>query len=317
LRAIRLELGGSNAFVVLDDADVELAAGCAMIASLEFQGQTCIRASRHIVQRAVADAYLEAVTRRAAALQVGDPFTPGAALGPLISTAQIERLHRTIVEPSLAMGAKLVTGGTYDGLFYRPTVLTDVTPEMPAFREEVFGPVIPVTVVDTEASTDTYVPSLDLCLVHNIRDLSDYQGGVFWRWMLNSFIYAGVGGLPASFVSPATGYALATYAFRGRTALFNTILAGVLLPQIVLAVPQYLLLSKIGLTDSLIGVLLTSDDKFPLTVGLYSLLRHGAAEASLYSLVITGTVLSVLSVIALFLSLQRFWRIDLVTGALK
>jgi multiple sugar transport system permease protein len=239
-------------------------------------------------------------------------------------------------------------------------------------------------------STDTYVPSLDLGLVHNIRDLSAYQGGIFWRWMLNSFFYAAVGGVLASFVSAATGYALAKYAFRGRTALFNTILAGVLLPQIVLAVPQYLLLSKAGLTDSLIGVLLpqlfnpygiylcriyalsavpdslleagridgagegrlffsvglrlmgpglvtvfllqfiaiwnnfllpytmlTSDDKFPLTVGLYSLLRHGAAEASLYSLVITGTLLSVLPVIALFLSLQRFWRIDLVTGALK
>jgi multiple sugar transport system permease protein len=239
-------------------------------------------------------------------------------------------------------------------------------------------------------STDTYTPSLDLGIVHNIRDLSDYQGGIFWHWMLNSFFYAAVGGLLASFVSAATGYALAKYEFRGRGALFNTILAGVLLPQIVLAVPQYLLLSKVGLTDSLIGVLLpqlfnpygiylckiyaqsavpdslleagridgagegrlflsvglrlmgpglvtvfllqfiaiwnnfllpyvmlTSDDKFPLTVGLYSLLRHGAAEASLYSLVITGTLLSVLPVIALFLSLQRFWRIDLVTGALK
>lgn len=239
-------------------------------------------------------------------------------------------------------------------------------------------------------STDTYTPSFDLGIVRNIRDLSHYQGGIFWHWMLNSFFYAAVGGLLASFVSAATGYALAKYEFRGRTALFNTILAGVLLPQIVLAVPQYLLLSKVGLTDSLVGVLLpqlfnpygiylckiyaqsavpdslleagridgagegrlflsvglrlmgpglvtvfllqfiaiwnnfllpyvmlTSDDKFPLTVGLYSLLRHGAAEASLYSLVITGTLLSVLPVIALFLSLQRFWRIDLVTGALK
>lgn len=150
LRDIRLELGGSNAFVVLDDADVELAADCAMVASLEFQGQTCISASRHIVQRAVADAYVEAITRRAAALKVGDPFDAGNALGPLISTAQRDRLHGAIVEPSLAMGARLATGGTYDGLFYRPTVLTGVTPEMPAFREEVFGPVLPVTVVDTE-----------------------------------------------------------------------------------------------------------------------------------------------------------------------
>lgn len=239
-------------------------------------------------------------------------------------------------------------------------------------------------------STATYSPSFDLGIFHNIKDLSTYQHGIFWRWMLNSFFYAAVGGLLASFVSAATGYALAKYAFRGRNALFNTILAGVLLPQIVLAVPQYLLLSKIGMTNSLIGVLLpqlfnpygiylcriyaasavpdslleagridgagegrlffsvalrlmgpglvtvfllqfiaiwnnfllpyvmlTSDDKFPLTVGLYSLLRHGADEASLYSLVVTGTLLSVIPVIALFLSLQRFWRIDLVTGALK
>ncbi|SEN84991.1 aldehyde dehydrogenase family protein [Actinacidiphila rubida] len=151
LRDIRLELGGSNAFVVLDDADVQLAASCAMIASLEFQGQTCISASRHIVVRSVADAYLDAVTRRAAALTVGDPFDPTTVLGPLISTAQVDRVHRAIVEPSLAMGARLLTGGTHDGLFYRPTVLADVTPAMPAFREEIFGPVIPVTVVDTEA----------------------------------------------------------------------------------------------------------------------------------------------------------------------
>jgi benzaldehyde dehydrogenase (NAD) len=150
LRDIRLELGGSNAFVVLDDADVELAASCAMIASFEFQGQTCISASRHIVQREVAAGYLGALTRRAAALTVGDPFTPGTALGPLISAAQRDRVHHGIVEPSLAMGARALTGAGYDGLFYRPTVLADVTPDMPAFREEIFGPVIPVTVVDTE-----------------------------------------------------------------------------------------------------------------------------------------------------------------------
>ncbi len=239
-------------------------------------------------------------------------------------------------------------------------------------------------------STDTYVPSLGSGIVRNIGDLSSYEGGIFWRWMLNSFGYAFVGAVLASTVSAAAGYALAKYAFRGRTALFNTILAGVLLPQIVLAIPQYLLLSKVGLTDNYLGVLLPqlfnpygiylcriyaaasvpdsmleagridgagefrlfrsvglrlmapglitvfllqfiviwnnfllpfvmveSDDKFPLTVGLYSLLRHGANQASLYSLVIAGTLLSVIPVIALFLSLQRYWRIDLVTGAVK
>lgn len=239
-------------------------------------------------------------------------------------------------------------------------------------------------------STATYLPSLGDGILRNIQDLSTYQGGIFWRWMLNSFGYALVGGVLASLVSATAGYAIAMYPFRGRKTLFNTILACVLLPQIVLAIPQYLLLSNVGLTDHYLGVLLpqlfnpygiylcriyaaasvpeslleagrldgaselrlfgsvglrlmtpglitvfllqfiaiwnnfllpfvmlSSDDKFPLTVGLYSLLRHGAQEASLYSLVITGTLLSVLPVIALFLSLQRYWRLDLVTGALK
>jgi len=150
LRPIRLELGGDNAFLVLADADVDLAASLAMVASLEFQGQTCISSSRHIVVRDVADEYIAAVTRRVEALRVGDPLSGEADLGPLISTAQRDRVHQTIVEPSIAMGAKLVAGGTYDGLFYRPTVLTGVTPDMPAFTEEIFGPVVPITVVDTE-----------------------------------------------------------------------------------------------------------------------------------------------------------------------
>lgn len=149
LRPIRLELGGSNAFVVLDDADIELAASCAMIASLEFQGQTCISASRHIVQRDVADDYLDALTKRAEALRVGDPFENGTDLGPLISEKQRDRVHG-IVQESIDLGARLITGGTYEGLFYRPTVLAGVTPDMPAFSEEIFGPVLPVTVVDSE-----------------------------------------------------------------------------------------------------------------------------------------------------------------------
>ncbi|MGW7545934.1 aldehyde dehydrogenase family protein [Streptomyces sp. NPDC054770] len=152
LRPIRLELGGSNAFVVLDDADIDLAASCAMVASLEFQGQTCISASRHIVTRAVADRYLDALTRRAAALRVGDPMSGAADLGPLISARQRDRVH-ALVAASVEMGAEVLTGGTFDGfggLFYRPTVLAKVTPEMPAFTEEIFGPVLPVTVVDDQ-----------------------------------------------------------------------------------------------------------------------------------------------------------------------
>ncbi|WP_329348331.1 aldehyde dehydrogenase family protein [Streptomyces sp. NBC_01261] len=163
LRPVRLELGGSNAFVVLDDADIDLAASCAMVASLEFQGQTCISASRHIVTRAVADRYLDALTRRAAALRVGDPMSGTAELGPLISTRQRDRVH-ALVTASVEMGAEVLTGGTFDGLFYRPTVLAKVTPDMPAFTEEIFGPVLPVTVVDDQEEAVTVTNGLPMLM---------------------------------------------------------------------------------------------------------------------------------------------------------
>jgi benzaldehyde dehydrogenase (NAD) len=145
-----LELGGDNAFVVLEDADVDKASACGAWASFEFQGQTCISASRHIVHRAVADRYRDAVVARARRIRVGDPYREDVELGPLISEVQRDRVHKEIVEASVAMGARVVEGGTYDGLFYRPTVLVDVTPKMPAFTEEIFGPVVPITVVDSE-----------------------------------------------------------------------------------------------------------------------------------------------------------------------
>jgi benzaldehyde dehydrogenase (NAD) len=147
-----LELGGDNAFVVLDDADVEAASACGAWASFDFQGQTCISASRHIVHRAVADRYRDAIVERARRIRVGDPYRQDVELGPLISEVQRDRVHKEIVEASVAMGARIVEGGTYDGLFYRPTVLEHVTPDMPAFTEEIFGPVVPITVVDSEAA---------------------------------------------------------------------------------------------------------------------------------------------------------------------
>jgi benzaldehyde dehydrogenase (NAD) len=150
-KAAATELGGDNAFVVLDDADIEHAANCAVWTSLWFQGQTCITAGRHIVHRVVADAFTEAVVERVRKLRVGDPLRESVDLGPVISAEQRARFHERLVEPSIAAGAKVAVGAKYDGLFYRPTVLTDVTPDMPIFCEETFGPVMPITVVDSEA----------------------------------------------------------------------------------------------------------------------------------------------------------------------
>jgi benzaldehyde dehydrogenase (NAD) len=150
-RSVATELGGDNAFVILDDADLDQAASAAVWASLWYQGQTCISAGRHIVMRSVADAFTDAVVARVERLTVGNPLTDPVSLGPIISEVQLDRFHTGLVLPSIAAGAKVATGATHDGLFYRPTVLTGVTPDMPVFTEEIFGPVMPITVVDTEA----------------------------------------------------------------------------------------------------------------------------------------------------------------------
>jgi benzaldehyde dehydrogenase (NAD) len=164
------ELGGDNAFVVLDDADIDQAASCAVWTSLWYQGQTCISAGRHLVHRVVADAFTEAVVERVRRLRVGDPLRESVDLGPVISAEQLARFHDRLVEPSIAAGAKVAVGATHDGLFYQPTVLTDVTPDMPIFREETFGPVMPITVVDSEAE------ALDLVNRHRTLMNSVFTG---------------------------------------------------------------------------------------------------------------------------------------------
>ncbi|CAN5503566.1 benzaldehyde dehydrogenase [soil metagenome] len=149
LKKVALELGGNNAFIVLDDADIEAAAAAGAWGSFLHQGQICMASGRHIVHRKVADAYIEALAAKAARLPVGDPFRQQVALGPIINEKQLANVH-AIVSQSVDQGAHLVTGGTYEGLFYRPTVLGAVTPEMPAFGKEIFGPVAPVIIAEDD-----------------------------------------------------------------------------------------------------------------------------------------------------------------------
>ncbi|MEH1128788.1 carbohydrate ABC transporter permease [Micromonospora sp. CPCC 206061] len=224
----------------------------------------------------------------------------------------------------------------------------------------------------------------------NVGELSDYGGGIYWRWMVNTALYAGVGAGLSAGLSGLSGYTLAKYRFAGRSVIFNVLLAGVLVPGIVLAIPQYLMLAKVGLTNTYWSVLLPSivspygiylariyaaaavpdtiveaarvdgasefrifrsvalpmmvpgmitvflvqfvaiwnnfllpfimladDRKFPVTLGLYTLLNRGATEPALYSLVITGALLSMIPLVAVFLTLQRYWRVDLLSGAVK
>jgi multiple sugar transport system permease protein len=254
-------------------------------------------------------------------------------------------------------------------------------------------PVVWVVMASTKNASElfdsfTLAPSTHLW--DNLVDLSGYRDGLFWRWMLNTALYAGVGGLLSVLVSAMAGYGLAKYTFRGKTAIFNMILAGVLVPGVVLAIPQYLLLAKVGMTNTYWAVLLPSiispygiylsriyaaaavpddvleaartdgakegriffslavpmmlpglvtvflfqfvaiwnnfmlpyimlgdDHLFPLTVGLSGLLNQGATQPAMYTSVITGALLSIIPLVALFLTLQRFWQVDLAAGAVK
>lgn len=227
-------------------------------------------------------------------------------------------------------------------------------------------------------------------LLGNLSDLFAYREGIFWVWMLNTALYAGLGAALSTLVSVVSGYALAKFEFPGRGTIFTILIGGILVPTVVLAIPQYLMLSKVGLANTYWSVLLPSilspygiylariyagaavpealleagridgagesrllrvvalplmgpgmvtiflfqfvaiwnnfllpfimladDGRFPLTVGLYTLLVTGANQPALYNLVITGAMLSIIPLIALFLTLQRYWRTDLADGAVK
>ena len=143
LKRAHLELGGNSALVVLDDVDLDLAVGAGAFGSFLHQGQICMTTGRHLVHERIADAYVEALAAKAAALPVGDPATEQVALGPVIDAGQRDKIHG-LVTASVDGGARLAAGGTYEELFYRPTVLADLTTDAPAYAQEVFGPVAPV-----------------------------------------------------------------------------------------------------------------------------------------------------------------------------
>jgi succinate-semialdehyde dehydrogenase/glutarate-semialdehyde dehydrogenase len=148
-----MELGGSDPFVVLEDADLRQAAAEGCRGRNINAGQACIAAKRFIVVDAVADEFEAALVDAVGALRVGDPLDPATDVGPLARADLVEELRRQ-VEASTAAGAELRVGG-FDpdgpGCFVRPIVLTGVTADMPVFREETFGPVAAVTRVADEA----------------------------------------------------------------------------------------------------------------------------------------------------------------------
>ncbi|MBA2806421.1 aldehyde dehydrogenase family protein [Streptomyces sp. KM273126] len=143
-----LELGGSDAFVVLDDADVERAAAAAVRARFTNSGQSCVCAKRFIVAEPVADAFTAAFVAGVESLRLGDPRDPDTQVGPLARDDLRAAIQRQ-VEESVAAGARLLTGGKPlpgEGYFHQPTVLAGTGPGMAAFDEETFGPLAAIAV---------------------------------------------------------------------------------------------------------------------------------------------------------------------------
>lgn len=138
-----MELGGSDAFIVLEDADLDKTLTWAMWAKMNNMGQCCIAAKRFIVVESLADLFLAKFTAAMEALQAGDPMDQTTTLGPLSTEAALVQLVKQVDE-AIAHGATLVLGGKRldrPGSFMQPTILTDITPDNPAWREEFFGPV--------------------------------------------------------------------------------------------------------------------------------------------------------------------------------
>ncbi|HMJ40108.1 MAG TPA: NAD-dependent succinate-semialdehyde dehydrogenase [Verrucomicrobiae bacterium] len=145
-----LELGGSDPFIVLRDADVAAAATVACRARNQNNGQSCIAAKRFIVEESVADDFEELLAKAVGALQIGNPMDRGNQVGPLARADLVDELERQVTE-SVRLGARTLTGGKRmdgGGYYFQPTVLSNVRPGMPAYHEETFGPVAAVIRVE-------------------------------------------------------------------------------------------------------------------------------------------------------------------------
>jgi succinate-semialdehyde dehydrogenase/glutarate-semialdehyde dehydrogenase len=153
LKKVVLELGGSDAYLVLDDADIDKAATIAATARMVNGGQSCIAGKRFIVLKAVRAAFEQAMAAKMSGWKMADPRDPVTRLGPMSSIGARDEIHDQ-VERSVAAGARLLCGGTVPdkpGAWYPPTVLTDVRPGQPAHDEEIFGPVAAIIEAADEA----------------------------------------------------------------------------------------------------------------------------------------------------------------------
>jgi len=182
-----MELGGNAPFIVFEDADLDAAVQGAMVSKYRNAGQTCVCSNRLIVQDSIYDAFVEKLVSASRDLKVGDGMEDGVTIGPLVNKQAAEDVSK-LVDDSVAAGAGVALGGgmhELGGCFYQPTVLTDVTADMPVFRNEIFGPVAPVTrfsdedeaialANDTELGLASYFYTRDIGRVWRVGEALEY-----------------------------------------------------------------------------------------------------------------------------------------------
>ncbi|MDX2512208.1 MAG: aldehyde dehydrogenase family protein, partial [Desulfobacterales bacterium] len=141
-----LEMGGKDPLIILGDADIDYAVNAATFGAFMHQGQICMSVERIIVEESIVDEFSRKFAKKVSSLVVGDPHNPKTIIGPLINEDQIQTVHSHVTD-AIDKGAVLLTGGSYEGLLYQPTVLGNVTRDMIIFTDETFGPTASILTV--------------------------------------------------------------------------------------------------------------------------------------------------------------------------
>lgn len=188
LKEVSLELGGNNIFVVMDDADVDLAVKAATFGKFMNQGQICMSVNRFVIHEKVADEFVEKFVEATGKLKYGNPAEDGVLVGPLIDHDQVERILKDITA-STQDGANVKIGGKADGNVLQPTIIDNVTDDMPIAKSEIFGPVAPIIRYSTEDEALKIANSKDFGLTGAVFTKNTERGVAFARKVETGMIH--------------------------------------------------------------------------------------------------------------------------------